>query len=204
MKLKARPIKRVLVGGVVGFRAFKQPQFRTHDLAALTMRTPRANHMYSLHSYRVWGVLISLLLFLIALTACSDDKSETSKSTTTVDKPSQLGLPSTARPGELIEVSFSPSDTPRGLAFRLSRQTPSGKWDFVYTLLSGANGFTPSVAKAGSSVFVNDVAILAKTPDPVLMPSDLEPGRYQICTQDAPQHCGELTIEPPASPRSSN
>ncbi len=86
--------------------------------------------------------------------------------------------------GEVVELTF-PRETMRGIAFVLERQE-NGVWQYLYDMVSDANGGAPHTVPALSQGFgYDDVGVGGPGPDRVRIPEDAEAGRYRICTANA-------------------
>ena len=139
------------------------------------------------------SIVVGLVVFVAACSS-NDNQSDAPPTISSSTPDRKLEVPATAYVGEMIQVSF-PRGTARGLQFTFSRQTKPKTWELTYWLFSGAHGNTPSAVRPGESYASPSVAILGDEPDPLLLPTDVQPGRYQICSYDPPQYCGEITIE---------
>lgn len=107
-----------------------------------------------------------------------------------------VATPNPASAGDLVDLSF-PDETFRGVAFQLDRETGDG-WEPIAWMTSSANGGDPMTVPVGSDGYgVDDVGIGGPGPDVVVLPDDLDPGPYRICTANRgdPEICAELTVE---------
>lgn len=103
--------------------------------------------------------------------------------------------PQTAQPGQTVEMRF-PQQTMRGIAFHLDERV-GGEWVTRYLMTSDGNGdepFTVSVDQA-EGYGVPDVGVGGSGPDRVVLPPDVPPGAYRICTANAGEDfCAPIDI----------
>lgn len=108
--------------------------------------------------------------------------------------------PARPRAGDLVSVFF-PDERIRGIHFVLESRGADG-WDLEYHLISDwGDGRDPKVYRADSveGIGFEDVGINGAGPDVVLIPADVVPGDYRICTGNSrPNICSPLTVEPAA------
>ncbi len=114
----------------------------------------------------------------------------------------RLGLisvePSGVEPGGLVSIFF-PDERTRGIHFTLESLTDDG-WNLEYHLISDwGGGHEPknfSIEKM-EAIAVEDIGIGGDGPDVALIPTDIDPGEYRLCTGNSrPNICTRLTIEP--------
>lgn len=115
------------------------------------------------------------------------------------NKPELLVIdPSSAEAGEQVELTF-PQGTSRGVAFTLEREARGG-WAWTHGLTSGVDGYgdgRPSWVARGTSFGWDDIGVEGVGPDLILLPDELDPGSYRICTANARSNfCGELKVLP--------
>jgi len=105
--------------------------------------------------------------------------------------------PTKARPGEAVGVFF-PDETLRGIHFVLEMQV-GDTWTLSYNLLSDwGEGRAPEAYAVGESEGFSypAIGIGGPGPDALVIPDDVSPGSYRICTGNAGENfCTSLTIE---------
>lgn len=102
--------------------------------------------------------------------------------------------PDIAAPGEVAELHF-PQETPRGVAFRLDRKV-GDTWEpgWLMRATQGEQGI-PKTVPVGTDFAFTDVGIGGAGPDRVLIPEDVAPGRYRVCTANAgDDFCAALAV----------
>lgn len=103
--------------------------------------------------------------------------------------------PPVAAPGAEVALRF-PQETSRGIAFQLDRRSGDG-WQTTHWMSSDANGerYQDTVAAGTEGYGVIDVGVGGPGPDRVVLPADVEPGEYRICTANAgDEFCAPLEI----------
>lgn len=103
--------------------------------------------------------------------------------------------PPVAGPGTEVALRF-PQETSRGIAFQLDRRTADG-WETTHWMSSDANGeqYQDTVAAGTEGYGVIDVGVGGPGPDGVVLPDDVEPGEYRICTANAgDEFCALLEV----------
>lgn len=119
--------------------------------------------------------------------------------TATVD-PSVIAADSTlVKAGSLLSIRF-PSEMLRGVHFVLeSRHGDS--WQVEYHLTSdwGDGSYEPQARKAGPDLegfAIPDIGVGGPGPDVLLIPADVSPGEYRVCTGNArPNVCVLVTVD---------
>ena len=105
--------------------------------------------------------------------------------------------PATARPGQEVELYF-PEETGRGIAYELDRQVDDG-WETTHrmTAATADGGGVPRTVPVGTAGYgYPDIGVGGPGPDTVVLPDDLAPGDYRICTANAgADFCTPLTVE---------
>lgn len=102
--------------------------------------------------------------------------------------------PETAAPGDTVAMLF-PRGTGRGVAFQLDRRV-GDDWVTRYWLTSDGNGGRPvSVPVQTEGYGTPDVGVGGRGPDHVVLPTDVVPGDYRICTANAgSEFCAPVEI----------
>lgn len=104
--------------------------------------------------------------------------------------------PSTAEPGALVDLTF-PEETGRGVVFVLQQEV-DGAWLITARLfpVSVSAAGTPTWQPPDGDLAWADVGVSGPGPERAVLPPDLDPGNYRICTGNAgdPEFCAPVTI----------
>jgi hypothetical protein len=93
-------------------------------------------------------------------------------------------VPETAEPDDMVAMRF-PEGTGRGVAFQLDQRV-GDEWVARYWLTSDGNGGRPVSVPVGTEGYgTTDVGVGGRGPDHVMLPPDVAPGNYRICTANA-------------------
>jgi hypothetical protein len=101
---------------------------------------------------------------------------------------------SVARPGDTVAMRF-PAKTGRGVAFHLDQRV-GDEWVTRYWLTSDGNGGRPVTVPVDTEGYgTSDVGVGGRGPDHVVLPTDVVPGDYRICTANAgDEFCAPIEI----------
>lgn len=102
--------------------------------------------------------------------------------------------PAEAAPGTVVAMQF-PQHTSRGVAFQLDALVDGG-WVPQYWMTAVQEGQPRPAVRVGTQGYgTDDVGVGGPGPDRVLLPEDVPPGQYRICTANAAKDfCATLQI----------
>ena len=138
------------------------------------------------------------LLLALGLSACGVAPPSPAGTAAEQAEPAIAIHPAAARPGDELAMQFADDSGPRGIAFSLDGWDGSA-WQPLYYLTSDGQSAhrEPAWWRVGEEGRGwDDVGVSGRGPDHVVVPPDVQPGDYRVCTTggDAPV-CGLLTIE---------
>lgn len=135
------------------------------------------------------------LVVLLPVLGCGSASSNDGKAST---PPPELGAIITLasedlRPGDKVSATFPASDLRGGFFYLYAWH--DGEWTGPRFLLeSDANGSAPRVVPMDQGM--EDYGIDGPGPDGLILPSDIAPGNWRICTANSREDiCGQFTVE---------
>ena len=124
---------------------------------------------------------------LLALAACTTQPpAGTPHDATAVFRPaSMVADREVAAPGDVVALSF-PDEMVRGILFVLEEET-GPTWTYRYGLISSGEGGEPGdwFIPGEEDVAIPDIGIAGPGPDRIVIPPDVTPGTWRICTGNA-------------------
>jgi len=150
---------------------------------------------------------------VLGITACSSDESTSTPNTTPIPADSNVSLPRdppvsstrtvdgllTVTPAEVaaggtVEATFSGDlANDRGGYFYLNNST-GNPVAVLWTDKDEERGGAGSSTQINETVIL-DYAIVDPDPDTLILPTEVQPGRYQLCTANSiPRTCTEIEI----------
>jgi hypothetical protein len=143
---------------------------------------------------RAWPWFPFLALFAIA--GCGSFAGPvTPHDATAVFRPaSMVADRETVAPGEVVEVTF-PDEMGRGILYVLEQEV-NGTWAYRYGLIATGEGAIPSRwFVAGDDVAIEDIGVVGRGPDRVLIPDIAPTGSWRLCTGNAAENvCVRLRV----------
>lgn len=99
-------------------------------------------------------------------------------------------------PGEAFTATFDAENNRDGF-FVLTRWEGTGWSAPQFGLESDANAIASVVALGGRGFGGDDYGVPGPGPDGLLLPADMDPGRWRLCTANtAVQICTQFTVDP--------
>lgn len=145
------------------------------------------------------------IIVAVILTACGGDGSTSMSSgapQTTSPAPVSddpiVATPSTAEPGELVELTF-PTELERGANWHMTKwngETWSDPLYFVVASTSGYNDDGPDWQPRSEEWSGEDIGFLGGGPDTVIVPESADVGTWRFCTANAPggSYCVNVSV----------
>lgn len=130
----------------------------------------------------------TLIILGIVLPGCGGDDSTLPEGPTLADMSRDhekiLLNPVEPQPGMEIAATFGETNSRGGFFFLF--QWDGSEWgEPIYLLESDANGRRPSSIRVGEGGDMADYGVEGPGPDRLVLPSDLEPGYWWLCTANA-------------------
>ncbi len=164
----------------------------SQHVSRIGVTIPSALRRCSFPSMRSRSIIMAAVLPVLGCGSASSNDSEAST------PPPELGAIITLasenlRPGDKVSATFPASDLRGGFFYLYAWQ--DGEWSGPRFLLeSDANGNAPRVVPMDQGM--SDYGIGGPGPDGLILPSDIAPGSWRICTANARENvCGQFTVE---------